>query len=91
MLSISNGPHSLLENLKLNNVDNPGQYLSFCSLRNHDELAGKLVGFFNLFLCENFVFFLIYFNINFYVFTAKLIFFICLKFLFCKWFFVDLL
>lgn len=43
MRSISNGPHSLLENLKKNGVKNPENYIIFCSLRNHDELAGKLV------------------------------------------------
>lgn len=43
MISISSGPYSLFENLKLNGVNNPEHYITFCSLRNHDELAGKLV------------------------------------------------
>ncbi|KAI1726716.1 phospholipase D active site motif domain-containing protein [Ditylenchus destructor] len=42
LLSVSKGPHSLLENLKRNNVDHK-KYLAFCSLRTHDELCGKLV------------------------------------------------
>ncbi|CAD5217208.1 unnamed protein product [Bursaphelenchus xylophilus] len=41
--SISKGPHSLIENLKINGIEKPFDYVSFCSLRTYDELCGKLV------------------------------------------------
>ncbi|CAD5212970.1 unnamed protein product [Bursaphelenchus okinawaensis] len=43
LISISKGPHSLMENLKMNGIEKPFDYVSFCSLRTHDELCGKLV------------------------------------------------
>jgi phospholipase D1/2 len=42
-LSISRGPHSLLECLKQANVEDPWKYISITGLRTHDELVGKLV------------------------------------------------
>lgn len=52
MLSISKGPHSLIENLMMNGVSDPWDYISFTSLRNWDELCGKLVRLFE-FLSSN--------------------------------------
>jgi phospholipase D1/2 len=43
MRSISQGPTSLLETLKRNGIDDPSEYLTFCSLRTWDELNDKLV------------------------------------------------
>lgn len=43
MRSISQGPHSLLENLKKAGIDNPTKYVNFCSLRTYDELNNRLV------------------------------------------------
>uniref|UniRef100_A0A914Z7J7 Phospholipase n=1 Tax=Panagrolaimus superbus TaxID=310955 RepID=A0A914Z7J7_9BILA len=42
-LSISRGPHSLLECLKQAGVEDPWKYISITGLRTHDELVGKLV------------------------------------------------
>ena len=42
-LSISRGPHSLLECLKQANISDPWKYISFTGLRTYDELVGKLV------------------------------------------------
>ena len=42
-LSISRGPHSLLECLKQANVEDPWKYISITGLRTHDEFVGKLV------------------------------------------------
>uniref|UniRef100_A0A1I7ZS77 Phospholipase n=1 Tax=Steinernema glaseri TaxID=37863 RepID=A0A1I7ZS77_9BILA len=41
--SISRGPHSLLHNLREQGVEDPWQYVSFCSLRTHDRLNGRLI------------------------------------------------
>ena len=42
-LSISRGPHSLLECLKDAGVTDPWKFISFGALRTYDELCGKLV------------------------------------------------
>uniref|UniRef100_A0A7E4VB52 Phospholipase n=1 Tax=Panagrellus redivivus TaxID=6233 RepID=A0A7E4VB52_PANRE len=41
-LSISRGPHSLMECLKKAGVDDPWRYVSFNGIRTYDELCGKL-------------------------------------------------
>lgn len=43
MQSISQGPHSLLVNLKNGGVTDPSQYVTFYSLRTYDELNNRLV------------------------------------------------
>uniref|UniRef100_A0A5S6QA67 Phospholipase n=1 Tax=Trichuris muris TaxID=70415 RepID=A0A5S6QA67_TRIMR len=40
--SLSKGPHSLLGNLS-RDIEDPSQYIVFCSLRTHDVLMGKMV------------------------------------------------
>jgi phospholipase D1/2 len=42
-LSISRGPHSVLECLRAEGVEDWTPYISFCSLRTNAELSGKLV------------------------------------------------
>ena len=42
-LSISRGPHSLLECLNNAGVDDPWKYICFAGLRTYDELSGSLV------------------------------------------------
>uniref|UniRef100_A0AC34Q529 Phospholipase n=1 Tax=Panagrolaimus sp. JU765 TaxID=591449 RepID=A0AC34Q529_9BILA len=42
-LSLSRGPHSLLECLKKAGVDDPWKYISLSALRTYDELCGQLV------------------------------------------------
>lgn len=44
--SVSQGPYSLLYNLRAKGVDDPAKYILFGSLRTHDVLRDKLVKFF---------------------------------------------